>query len=317
MKRITLGLAAGLCAAFATAAPALADNTATGSTGVVQIGSVTANPTATVGAGTTTATVAAPVRIGRGGHNTAHNSNGVAQVGGGNTASNSNGAAQVGGIETAPSANVTAGGTSATLRVPAGIFGSGNSATNTTGAAQIGGGNDASGSTGTVQSGGPAANPSLTSGDTTASAPFAIGGDGSNAATGSTGVVQIGGGNGSTGSTGVLQTGTVLFGGGEPGSGVPGSSESAIASLLGSPAAGTSAPAPVQNQGLLGDSAQVAAQGARVPAIVAGAARVLRQSIVAAGGLPFTGLALLLWVLIGLTSLTAGAGLRSRRVALG
>jgi hypothetical protein len=81
-----------------------------------------------------------------------------------------------------------------------------------------------------------------------------------------------------------------------------------------SPAAPLPTPSAVRSQGRSG-SAPVATQSVSGRAAVAGAARSLVRRVVA-GALPFTGVGLLLWVLIGLGSLAAGVGLRSRRVTL-
>jgi hypothetical protein len=160
--------------------------------------------------------------------------------------------------------------------------------------------------------------------------PIGIGGFGSNNASDSNGTVQVGGGNTAAGSLGSVQsagpsaTPAVTTGGTQTlfetppvgGSGDNGSTGSgtSIASLLTPPAGTAAAPGVVQSQGLRG-TAPVATQGLAGRSSAGGTARSLLRSVVA-GGLPFTGIDLLLWVLIGCAALAAGAALRRRRVTL-
>src|SRR5689334_16596433 len=95
---------AAACAALglANAAPAFADNTSNGSTGAVQVGPTSVNPTVSTPA-PVAGTVSVPVTIGGTGNNTTSNSTGAVQVGGGNAANGSTGVAQVSGVSAGPS----------------------------------------------------------------------------------------------------------------------------------------------------------------------------------------------------------------------
>lgn len=67
--------------------------------------------------------------------------------------------------------------------------------------------NSAGDSVGAVQVGSTTVSPTVTAGDTSASAPVSVGGGGDNTANGSTGAVQAGGGNSANRSTGSVQVG--------------------------------------------------------------------------------------------------------------
>jgi hypothetical protein len=334
MRLITLIVAACLCAMLATTAPAFAasgdpsGNTATNSTGVVQVGSVNVDPTATVATSAGTATFTAPsgstapsrsgsnkasgstgavqtsptsvspgvttshrrssvnastpVAIGSG-DNRAAGSTGAAQIGGGNEASSSTGAAQVGGTGIAPSASATpAGSGTTTFGVEAGVDGSGNSTTGSTGTAQIGGGNSATGSLGSAQSTGPQVVPTL---DTTAPSPF----------------------------DGLLQPFSLSS---SPTPAAAGATDGALASVSEAQApesprrqAVTSQDRPAQSHlGVQGRSRTGAmGEGDVSPSL---AARIVT------GALPFTGLALLAWILAAVVSVVVGTALRRRGARL-
>ena len=331
MRPIMLIVAACACAMLATTTPAFAasgdpsGNTATNSTGVVQVGSVNVDPTATVATSAGTAAVTAPsgstarsrsgnnnasgstgavqtsptsvspgvttshrrslvsartpVAIGSG-DNRAAGSTGAAQIGGGNEASSSTGAAQVGGTGAAPSATATpAGFGTTTVGGQAGVDGSGNSATGSTGTAQIGGGNSATGSLGAAQSAAPQVVPTL---DTTVPSPF----------------------------DGLLQPFALSS---SPTPAAPAAADRALASVSEAQAPAsprrqvTSQDRPAQSRvGVQGRSRT----GARADVSPSLAARIVT------GALPFTGLALLAWILAAVGSVVAGTALRRRGARL-
>jgi hypothetical protein len=215
------------------------------------------------------------------------------------------------------------------MAVPASVGGSGgNDATDSTGTVQVGGGNTASESLGSAQSAGPAAAPGVNSttpsGTVAVSEPLAVGGIGGNSAGGSTGTVQVGGANEAAASTGTVQTGPVTLGpsgapggNGTPPTGAPDTRTLASVAGAGASPAATlpvstgGATAPVRVQGLAGQSA------AGRPTGEASALQSRLGPRVVGSVLPFTGIALALWALLGLASLLLGAGLRRSSVALG
>ena len=93
-RKFLLVLAAIAAVTLGTARPALADNSATGSTGAVQVGNVGVSPSAGASQGDASAAATAPVSVAGSGDNTASDSVGAVQVGGGNTSSGSTGSAQ-------------------------------------------------------------------------------------------------------------------------------------------------------------------------------------------------------------------------------
>src|SRR5204863_196562 len=98
MKRKVLAIVAALAAVgIGQTGTALADgNSAGDSVGVVQVGPVSASPSASATAANTSVSTTAPIAV-TGSGNSAQQSVGVAQVGGGNSSTNSAGTAQVGG----------------------------------------------------------------------------------------------------------------------------------------------------------------------------------------------------------------------------
>ncbi len=303
MKRKALSLAAGVCAAMiATAAPALAGNTATNSAGAIQVGAVSASPSTEASNGGTSASFIAPVTVGSGGDNTASNSTGAVQVGGGNRSHGSTGTAQVSGTHAKPSATAGSAGRSASVSASAGASGSGNSASGSTGAAQVGGGNTASGSTGAVQSSSPTGGATASAGGASASVPVGFDGTGGNSATGTTGALQLGGASNpfapnesepsqstaSAGTAPLVPTGAVTTPGTATGA-VGAQQAPALAALRG---AGTSRTLSAKH------TAEKAS--ARVPT----------------GTLPFTGLALGGWLVLGASLLLLGIYRRRSRAAL-
>lgn len=311
-----LGATAALGLAYEGAA--LADNTATGTIGAVQVGPTTVTPTATVSG----ATVSAPVSIGgsggnnatrsagtvqAGGGNTARRSVGSAQVGGGNSANGSTGTAQVGRTTAAASASAQSGGTAAHAAFSSRTSG-GNSADGSTGVVQVGG-LDGTSTAGT--SGGPA-------GDRSTSVPLAVGDGGANTAEGSTGVVQVGGSSAGTsgpstpqgsdagGSIGALLTSLAFPTAGAP---APDSSSGEVAGV--SPASATAAERSRVKAQPAGERARVATQGAPAPRSLA---QTLSQAV-RRGVLPFTGLSLLLWAALALGVGVLGLGVRAKTVS--
>jgi hypothetical protein len=220
-----------------------------------------------------------PVAIGSG-DNRAAGSTGAAQIGGGNEASSSTGAAQVGGTGIAPSASATpAGSGTTTFGVGAGVDGSGNSTTGSTGTAQIGGGNSATGSLGSAQSTGPQVVPTL---DTTAPSPF----------------------------DGLLQPFSLSS------SRTPaaaGATDGALASVSEAQAPEsprrqvTSQDRPARSHFGVQGRSRIGAMGDVSPSL---AARIVT------GALPFTGLALLAWILAAVVSVVVGTALRRRGARL-
>jgi len=283
MQRITISLATGLCLALATSVPVLADNTATGSTGTAQIGSVTASPTGTLGTPAGDATVAAPA---------GSTSQGT---GGSNHASRSTGTVQSSPFALTPRAGVSRGTARASGSAPIGVTGGDNSASGSTGTAQVGGGNSATDSTGAAQAGGVQAAPSATFG-------------------------PAGGGNSATGSTGSAQSnGLPLQPFSALSTGLHGTGADQM--ILGLPVSNTGGPessshpqakaaAPVGGQSLSGRRTGAAQ---RTPGCAA-AAPMRPLSARVLGALPFTGRDLL--VLIGLAVVGTGVMRRRRGAAV-
>jgi hypothetical protein len=306
-RKFLAALAATTPLMLAYAGAASADNTASDTVGVVQVGSTTASPSV----GTGSATASAPVAVGGDGGNNATGSTGAVQVGGGNSANGSTGSMQVGESSVAAAASGQSGGEAARVAASLGTS-DGNSANGSIGAIQVGG---VRGTTSTGTSG-PAGAQSLT-------VPLGVGGDGGNSAGGSTGTIQLGGGTGggSTSTTGLTST---AFG------------EYAVRSLaaafpsLSFPTAATERPsrATGQGAGLSPSSAsrqdRLAAQPGSGRSRLAGqatvaptsrpVARALRQ-VVALGSLPFTGRSLLFWGALGLGVGLLGLGVRARAAA--
>jgi hypothetical protein len=336
--RSRLIVALGVLVSAAIAAPvALADNNATGSIGSVQVSNTTAAPSASATAGSVSASVSVPTSVGGSGNNTASNSVGTAQAGGGNTASNSVGAVQVSGANTAPSGSATVAGNQVNAAAPTSIGGSGsNTSSNSIGTAQVGGANSSNGSIGGAQLGGtrtsPAVGASIVGLAASAALTAALAGSGNNA-TDSIGTVQLGGGNASDGSALVVQSGALAIDPavdagdtsasgpvniGGSGGGNTASNSIGVAQIGGS---GTASPAG-GNSGVLGAAAIVPAgqpvgtksnrSALQMPTVL-GARNALDRPG-AANQLPFTGLSLLLALLLGLGVLSAGAGLRAARV---
>ena len=278
------GTATATAPSGSTANSSGGNNTSSGSTGVVQTAPTSANPGVHVVRREATVQGSAPVSIGAG-DNAASSSTGAAQIGGGNTASSSTGAAQVSGTRAAPSATATpAGGSPSTVGGTVGVDGSGNSADDATGAAQLGGGNTATGSTGTAQSGPPSPTPTVDL-TTPPGLPTELG---SLAPTGS------GSGGGGTLSTLSLESTASPVGGG--------AGPVATAALTPVRAQAGSKPAAVRQQGISSSGGGGGTRGA--------AKRIATQ--VLSGPLPFTGLNLALWLLVGLTLVGGGAAMRLR-----
>jgi hypothetical protein len=214
-----------------------------------------------------------------------------------NNATGSVGAVQTGPVGVTPTAGASQGGATANASAPVAVGGSGNNtATNSVGGVQAGGGNSSNNSTGTAQVSSASASPSASGGaagnSTSAGVPLTVGGNGSNTASNSTGGAQIGGGNSSSGSSGVLQAGSVQ---GAPAVGASkAASSAASAAGLPSPGTRTSEGAPRRNRNTLGAT--------KTPT---GGPKALAQ-------LPFTGLGLLLFVLLGLGLVATGLVTRSR-----
>ena len=291
-------------------------NSASGSTGTAQVSGLSTAPSGTATAAGNTAGIAANTGIGGTGGNDADNSTGTAQLGGNNAAPGSAGTVQSGG----PIFGLAAFLNNAQATVPASVGGTGgNNASQSTGTAQVGGGNNASESAGTVQSAGASTAPSA-AGPVVASVPVSIGGTGGNQAGNSTGTVQVGGANSASNSTATLQSGPTTFatagvaGGGEAaGPTAPaGAAGTTNTGTTKSPLITTGAkPLPVTVQALGGTVTQgrphpLAAQvTARNPI-----SRLARSATRAM--LPFTGILLFPWVLLGLALLLTGVVLRRR-----
>jgi hypothetical protein len=217
---------------------------------------------------------------------------------------------QVSGANTAPAGSATVAGNQVNAAAPTSIGGSGsNSASNSIGTAQVGGGNSSNGSIGAAQVGGsrssPAVGASIAGLAASAALTAALAGSGNNA-TDSIGTVQLGGGNASDGSLVVAQSGAVTLGaavgaGDESGSG-PVNIAGGNSGVLG---ATPSAPAG-QPLGTKSNNRSVS----EMPTVL-GARNALDRPG-ALSQLPFTGLSLLLALLLGLGVLGAGSGLRAR-----
>ena len=338
MRSRSLVAVTATCVALAVAAPALADtgNNASDSTGVVQIGTVNANPA--IDASTPFGGVTAAVPSGS-------TSNGS----GTNTASHSTGAVQSSPFSTRPRAHLSAGKNAFAASAPAAVGAGNNNASSSTGAVQVGGGNSSSSSTGAAQVSGIEASPAATAtpagGDSsTVGLTTGVAGSGNNAGN-STGAVQVGGGNTSTGALGSAQSGTPtadstlglatppgaanvlqLFSvesgpgssGGSGGSGPSGTSAAGVASSphVPGPVATAASPShPVKTQAVNGKSL-VQAQGTREQqAGVLGRAQALATRVVS-GTLPFTGRNLAVSALVSLVLLGMGVALRRRGVVV-
>jgi hypothetical protein len=194
----------------------------------------------------------------------------------------------------------------------------GNTAGSSAGAVQIGGGNAADESAGAGQSGPVTVGPTatftdpLTGESVTVGGPTTIGGSGGNRATGSVGVFQVGGGNRSAGSAGTVQVGGATSGptrtGGETASPPSGSPTPTPAAGAAPVDAGT----PAEVRRALGPAGSPAGTEHRQTALQGGrlGANTSLGAAVPAGTLPFTGLSLLLAVLLGFALVAAGSALR-------
>lgn len=273
-------------------------NSATGSAGTGQVGGVSVAPTLDAMTPLGEARLRGVSGI-DGGANSADGSLGTVQVGGGNTADGSAGTVQVGHTTVGPTLSATDTPVGeASAGVSGEVAGNGNEATGSLGTVQLGGGNSADGSGVTTQSGGITVAPSAQAadtpaGDVSAGGPTNVGEGSGNEATGSLGTVQIGGGNTTAGSVGTLQVG---------------SSERTLSSVLGGPPTPSAEPAPPT-----GTVERAAPTGRPTTSVLdVPAVELLRPA--APGALPFTGLDLLLSVVLG--TLLAAAGwllLTSRR----
>jgi hypothetical protein len=210
-------------------------NTADGSPGTAQLGSLSLAPTLVFlspflgssvelggaswvdGAGTNSA-AGSPGTAQAGGGNAADGSVGTVQVGGatvGNAADDSAGTVQVGGATVAPTLAASTPVGNADLGGASGADGGSNQSSDSTGTVQVGGGNTANGSTGAVQASGVTVEPTFAL--TQTPADVSLGGSsgiagGGNDASGSAGTVQAGGGNSADASNGAVQTGPVFLG---------------------------------------------------------------------------------------------------------
>jgi hypothetical protein len=224
-----------------------------------------------------------------------------------NNATGSTGAVQTGPVGVTPTAGASQDSASAAVSAPVTVGGSGdNTATNSTGAVQVGGGNTSSNSTGSAQVNSASVSPSASAGGSGRSAgasfPLSVGGNGNNTASNSTGGAQIGGGNTSTGSVGTVQSGPV---GASPSVG-SGSTATAASTPAGSGSTPTSA---------VGESAPGTrtSEGAPRPnRNTFGVTKPLVDGLQTLGRLPFTGLRLLMIVLLGLAVLATGLATRRR-----
>jgi len=332
MRSRSLATAAATCAALAFAAPAIADsgNTASDSTGVVQIGTATVDPAVDASTPFGGATATMP------GGSTSHGT-------GGNTTSRSTGVVQSSPFSTRSRAHLSTGKSSLTASAPAGVGEGDNSAASSTGAVQVGGGNSTSGSTGAAQSGGFDASPTATAtpnGGSSSTVGLNAGVPGSgNSAGNSTGAVQVGGGNAATGSRGTAQSAAPtavpalglatppgasdllqLFSvEGSAGSGsAPGSTSAAgVAGSQPIPAkVATPASHPVATQATKHGNVRVQGQGtSKRRAAVLGRAQALAGRALA-GTLPFTGRNLAVWAIAALLVLGTGVALRRSGVAV-
>lgn len=308
--------------ALAAIAPAIAcaDNNATDSTGVVQVGPITADPTLSVGSSAGGVTASAP------------SGSTASGTGGGNDASGSTGAVQSSPAALHPGARASEGSTTLDAHAPLAIGAGGSSASRSTGAVQVGGGNDASGSTGAAQLSGATMSPAATAGagGNSASLGGSVGIPGSgNSASSSTGTLQAGGGNSAGGSLGAAQSSGPQVGPtlttttpalGDLGELLPVAGAGVLSPPAATPAQGAIASAGV-TRALASVSPQHPAVRTQVvkstsKAGVAGAGRAHKPKAavsvrtaaarVVAGVLPFTGLGLLAFVAAGLVLLVVG-----------
>jgi len=181
---------------------------------------------------------------------------------------------QTGPVGATPTASASQAGATATASVPVGVGGSGNNtATNSVGAVQAGGGNTSHGSTGSAQVSSVSASPSASVGASGSSATASV-------------PLTLGGAgpNSSTDSIGTAQAG-----GGSSSSG-----SAATAAAVPSPGTRTSEGAPRPNRNTFGAT--------KTPL---GRTRTLGQ-------LPYTGLRLLPFVLLGLILVATGLTTRKR-----
>jgi hypothetical protein len=223
-----------------------------------------------------------------------------------NNATGSIGTVQVGSTSVDPAAGAAVGQASAAVSAPTTIGGSGsNNASNSIGTAQVGGGNNASNSAGTAQVSAvrstPRASASVAGRSANASAPVRIGGGGANNASNSIGTAQVGGGNSAGGSIGTVQVG---------GSSGPSTAAGGLSPRTGVLGAAAATP----NQAADGATAAGTKNGntssPERPQVLAATTAFKRTGV--AAELPFTGLALLLVVLLGLGAVGTGVAVRSR-----
>jgi hypothetical protein len=206
-------------------------------------------------------------------------------------------------------------GSAASAAATAGTGGGGNTVSDSVGAAQLGGGNTVTSSFLAAQSGALTAGADAGAGGTNVSTPASVGGSGGNSASDSLGTVQIGGGNNSmAGSIGTVQAGSGGTapspggggggGGGGGAGGGPGVTGLSFAAPL-SPASVAGVPTPNRATAAVPSASRRPFGAANVPS---GTPRLLGQ-------LPFTGLALLLFAVLGLALLAAGSSIRARMSA--
>ena len=209
-----------------------------------------------------------------------------------NNATGSVGAVQTGPVGATPTAGASQAGATAAASVPVAVGGSGdNTATNSVGAVQAGGGNTSNNSTGSVQVSSVSSSPS---------------GDGSNTASNSTGGVQVGGGNASTGSAGVVQAGSPQA---APAVGASIVGEAVSASAASMPTALASTP--VSDIGEPAPGTRTSEGAPRPNRNTFGVTKTPNDGPRTLAQLPFTGLGLLMFVLLGLALLATGLTART------
>ena len=272
------------------------------------------------------------------GVNSAGGSVGTAQAGGGNTTDSSLGTVQVGGAKVAPALAASTPFGNADLGGASGVDGGANQAGDSVGTAQIGGGNSATGSTGAAQVSGVGVGPTLAVSETPAG-DASVGGSsgiagGGNDASDSAGTVQVGGGNSADSSTGTAQGGpanvgqSVGYDGTIIGSGGLGGEPTGLAGgpIFAASGLDVGANANASN-GAADDTTSPVAEvpsGRRGLTQVPGAREVAGAPyangpsgsssldlVTIAGQLPFTGLGLALFLMLGVAVASAGFTLRT------
>ena len=181
---------------------------------------------------------------------------------------------QTGPVGATPTASASQAGATATASVPVGVGGSGNNtATNSVGVVQAGGGNTSHGSTGSAQVSSVSASPSASAGASGASTTASV-------------PLTVGGAGPNSATDSI---GTAQVGGGSSSTG-----SAPTAAVVPSPGKRTSEGAPRPNRNTFGAT--------KTPT---GRTRTLGQ-------LPYTGLGLLLFVLLGLVLVATGLTTRKR-----